>query len=130
MAGFALVACCSSAAAYLGLAAVPFRRARQLASRGPGWREVTAVVVMSSEDRTGTTWLLEADDVMGKPRYFTIRHFGRELWEPMPERGQKVVFALVANGSSYALFSTGEDPRLRLVRVQVPSSFELRAMQS
>lgn len=67
---------------------------------------------------------------MGKPRYFTIRHFGRELWEPMPERGQKVVFALVANGSSYALFSTGEDPRLRLVRVQVPSSFELRAMQS
>lgn len=117
------------AATYLAPAAMSYRRARRLVQRGPGWRELTATVKSSVSGRTGTTLVLEADDEMERPRTFTLWQFGSLPWNPTPKRGERLVFALLSDGSSsYALISTSDRPQPRLVRVQVPNDFELRAM--
>lgn len=127
--GFGAIAYTGMAATYLAPAAMSYRRARRLVQRGPGWRELTATVKSSVSGRTGTTLVLEADDEMERPRTFTLWQFGSLPWNPTPKRGERLVFALLSDGSSsYALISTSDRPQPRLVRVQVPNDFELRAM--
>ena len=129
MIGFAAIAFTCMAAMYFVPAAIMYRRARRLVVRGPGWRELTATVASSvTGRRTGTTLIFEADDVTGHRRTFTLWQFGSLPWKPTPMPGEQLTFALLSDGSSYALLSTPENPRLRMVRVQVPTDFELRAM--
>lgn len=125
--GFGAIAVIGASGVYLRAKATTYRRVRRLASLGPDWHELTAVM-KGHLDRGGDTLLLEAEDTAGASRLFLLSYRGQRPWRPLPRSGDRLEFAVATDGTGVSILSTAGDPRLWLVRLYVPNNTELRAM--
>jgi hypothetical protein len=109
------------------LSALSYRNTRRLFATGGAWQEISATVRGRTVSKSGTTLYLEAQDTTGNDRIFTMG-FPDGGPRPKPKPGDKLDFALLADGAAHAAVSVKGENRVRLVSFSVPNDFQLRAI--